>query len=415
MDSRGARIQTAVIDLAPLLPGGENGGAKILALNLVRHLAALAPDTRFILLVSRQSEGELSALDAPNVQRFCFDVPAAERPPAENARLIAADLLRRVLPVAAMDRIAGAYARANRPTLLRQLGADLLFCPFTAATFDDGETPFVSLVHDLQHRYLPQNFKPRLKDQLEQRLRQVIDHAARIVCVSDYVRETMLDAGARPERIETIHTALHSRIPAMAGSDAGELLAKWDLTRDGYLLYPANFWPHKNHANLLDAFATWRQRDTASRLKLVLTGAPGAERDRVIQLVQARGLAGRVIVPGFLPEEQFAGLVPNCLAVVFPSLYEGFGMPVVEAMAAGKPVLCSNAASLPEIAGGAALLFDPHDVAAMAQAIGQIEHDAGLRSSLVERGLIRAASFGDAQHMATRYWRSFQAALGTRC
>src|SRR6185437_12403796 len=124
--------------------------------------------------------------------------------------------------------------------------------------------------------------------------------------------------------------------------------------------------------------------------KLVLTGTPGADRESLIRSLQGSGLAGQVIFPGFLPEDEFGALLQHCLAVVFPSLYEGFGMPVVEAMAAGKPVLCSNAASLPEITSGAALLFDPCDITAMEQAIRQIEGDGKLRATLTERGLVRA-------------------------
>jgi glycosyltransferase involved in cell wall biosynthesis len=273
----------------------------------------------------------------------------------------------------------------------------------------------VSIVHDLQHRYLPQNFDRRLKDQLDRRLKHVIDRAARIICVSDYVRETMLEAGACPERLETIHTALHARMRTISNADANSALAKWRLSRGRYLVYPANFWPHKNHPNLVHAFRTWVQANPESDVKLVLTGAPGADCERVIHLVQTSRLAERVVFPGFVPEDEFAALLQHCLAVIFPSLYEGFGMPAVEAMAAGKPVLCSNVASLPEITSGVALLFDPRDIAAIARAIGQIESDGKLRSTLVERGLRRAASFGDAQLMAARYIRSFKTILKTQC
>ena len=162
--------------------------SKILALNLVRHFAAAAPETRFILLTSGPADQELSVLDAPNVQRFRVDAPAAQRPAAENAELLAAGLLRRVLPAEGLDRVAALYRKVNRrqraPALLRRLGADLLFSPFMTPDFDDGSTSFVSIVHDLQHRYLPQNFDPRLRDQLDRRLQHIIDRAARIICLS---------------------------------------------------------------------------------------------------------------------------------------------------------------------------------------------------------------------------------------
>jgi glycosyltransferase involved in cell wall biosynthesis len=123
------------------------------------------------------------------------------------------------------------------------------------------------------------------------------------------------------------------------------------------------------------------------------------------------GLAASVRFAGFLPDPQFSALLEGALALVFPSLYEGFGLPVLEAMARGKPVLCSQATSLPEVAGQAALFFDPRKPKDIAAAIERMVSDVDLRLRLVDAGHSRVSQLGNAQHMAERYLQVFRDAL----
>ena len=123
------------------------------------------------------------------------------------------------------------------------------------------------------------------------------------------------------------------------------------------------------------------------------------------------GLEHRVLFPGFLPNADLECLIANCRGMVFPSLYEGFGLPVIEGMAAGIPVACSNTTSLPEVAADAAVLFDPRVPAQMAQAIVSIVNDDELREKLVRIGLQRAAEFSDTARMAKDYYELFQRAM----
>src|SRR5262249_37442605 len=139
-----------------------------------------------------------------------------------------------------------------------------------------------------------------------------------------------------------------------------ELFRPGPETREEFLLYPALGWPHKNHARLFEAFAA--ARATRPDLRLVLAGYAGPTPNGVEAL-------------GWTPPAELARLSRPAAAVVFPSLYEGFGQPPLEAMASGCPVACSNAASLPEICGGAARLFDPHSVDEIASAIDEVLDD----------------------------------------
>src|SRR5262249_36117751 len=165
---------------------------------------------------------------------------------------------------------------------------------------------------------------------------------------------------------------------------------------------------------LLTAFGMYRAQHPDSDLRLVCTGAPGARMDAVQDAAARMGLADWTAFTGFLSDEDFAALLQGCRALMFPSLYEGFGMPPLEAMAFGKPVLCSDVTSLPEVAGDAALYFDPRKPHAIAAAIARIETEPELVASLVARGRERVAAFADTGTMAAQYLDVFRAALASR-
>jgi glycosyltransferase involved in cell wall biosynthesis len=151
-----------------------------------------------------------------------------------------------------------------------------------------------------------------------------------------------------------------------------------------------------------------------SDLALVCTGAPGPAMDELTTLASATLPSGSFAFAGYLPEREFVGLLQSCRALIFPSLYEGFGLPILEAMACDRPVLCSNVTSLPEVAGDAAVLFDPRDPLGMANAIGRLESDPALVAGLVQRGRQRARCFGTAHDMAANYLAAFEEVVDAR-
>ncbi len=406
--------RAVAVDLTPVLPGGENGGAKVFALELVRRLAAMAPRTRFVLLTQAVSHEELASLDGPNVQREMVVGPATS---AQRARLFAsAARMLRYAPRPAQRLLARIGYRVNAVMkrgisggLLRRLGADLLFCPFTAPTYRESGIPTVCTVYDLQYRAYPQFFAVEDAVQRERAFTEACRHATALATISDFSRATAIaECGLEPGKIRTIHL----RLPAgREQAHGGDLLGRLGLAQQGYLVYPANFWRHKNHEMLLAAFAMARRDGLPHDMKLVLTGAPGDRQEWIRRSAREMSLAGQVVFPGFVPEDELATLVARSRALVFPSLYEGFGLPVVEAMALGIPVACSNTTALPEVAGDAALLFDPRVPAEVARAIVAIAADEALRQRLAEAGRRRAARFADPQRMADEYWSLFQAAV----
>jgi glycosyltransferase involved in cell wall biosynthesis len=236
--------------------------------------------------------------------------------------------------------------------------------------------PRVMTLYDVQHHELPAMFSP-----LERRLRAwAYDDAARdadlVITISERSREAITHhLGVPKERVVAIPLGVdHARFTP-DGPTA-------HAVPERYVFYPANFWPHKNHERLLEAFG--RVRDP--NLWLVLTGQTyGRE-----SLLKGRE---RVVHLGHVTADRLAALYRGATGMVFPSLFEGFGLPVLEAMASGCPVAASNDGAVAEVAGQAAVTFDPTDVRAITTAIEGIAGDEGLRAHLKEAGLARASEF----------------------
>lgn len=403
------------VDLTPVLPGGENGGAKVFALELVRHLAASSPRTRFVLLTQAATHEELAALDRDNVRRELVLGAAAASLRSRIFRRATRVLA--TVPAWARRRLAhvgyrlhGLLKRRSSLGLLRRIGADLLFCPFTAPTFREPGIPTVCTIYDLQFEAYPQFFALEDVVQRERAFGDACRHATALAAISDFSRDSAIAAGpVEPGRITTIRL----RLPLEVGCAPRPPRDRCEGV-DPLFVYPANFWRHKNHEMLLTAFAMACRGGLAPEVKLVCTGAPGDRQEWLARAARALGLGERVLFPGFVPREELETLMRRSCGVLFPSLYEGFGLPVIEAMAAGVPVACSNVTSLPEVAGDAALFFDPRLPADIARAILSLANDEGLRRGLIQAGRRRAAQFGDPGRMVAEYGNLFERALASK-
>ena len=415
----GAALRSVGVDLIPLLPGGANGGAKIVALSLIDQLARAHPDCNFTLFTSDNAHDEIAWLDRDNVRRVCTVrtlAGAAEKglPIARLAGLI--NRLRSV-PISGRTlwRIKALFWKIwalgnHKKGALAEYGVQTLLCPFTLPFVYDPAVPTVSIVHDLQYLYYPQFFSMEEQFERERNFRQAVSLADTIICVSSYVRETVLEKSeATPDRVGFIHTRLAARLPEPDPDTLGRL----GLDKNGYLFYPANAWAHKNHRMLFTAFGMFRAGNPDSKLKLVLTGAMNDAMRALQNEAGLMGLSESILFAGFKSEPEFAAILENCLALIFPSLYEGFGMPVLEAMAHGKPVLCSAATSLPEIAGDAALFFDPNKPDDIKNAIERLLNNPELAQRLARKGRERARQFGGADEMAREYWEAMERGMKT--
>jgi glycosyltransferase involved in cell wall biosynthesis len=280
------------------------------------------------------------------------------------------------------DRSATRFAAMNAGRLLPVLdgrGFDLVHYPVTVPVPRVRGAARVVSLHDVQHHELPQLFSP-----LERRLRAwAYDAAARdaelVLTISEHARQGIVERiGVPPDRVLAIpHGVDHARFFPDGPWPVSELGLP-----DRYLLYPANMWPHKNHARLLDAFAALDDPE----LWLVLTGQTYGRERMLVGHERVRHL-------GHVAQDDLAGLYRGATAVVFPSLFEGFGLPPLEAMACGVPVAASDHGALAEVCGNAALLFDPEDSEAMTEAMRRVTSDDALRARLRAAGPPHAAVF----------------------
>jgi glycosyltransferase involved in cell wall biosynthesis len=297
---------------------------------------------------------------------------------------------------------------------LREIEADLLFCPFTAGFFHDSSIPMVSTVYDLQYADYPQFFSPEDRAHRQDHMLKAARLASRLVCISEHVRGSVIKKlGVKPERVKTVHIQAAHRLIKPSPDKTRAVIARWKLTPGEYLFYPANFWQHKNHQMLLTAFGMFCRKPRRPELKLVFTGQPGPSMDVVRDAASRMGIAERVVFAGYVSNEELAALLDGCRAMVFPSLYEGFGMPVLEAMSFGKTILCGNRTSLPEIAGECALLFDPKKPGEILSAIEALEREPDRLQRMAEGGPARASLFSDPAKMALSYADVFKEVLAS--
>jgi len=265
-------------------------------------------------------------------------------------------------------RIAAMSLAALRPRPLRRHfeGLDAIHFPLSVMLPPVGRPPAATTVHDVQHEAYPEFFS---RPELAYRklvYGWTVRRSRIVITVSEFARRTLIERlRLDPERVRAIHSGIdHARF------------RRGDAKREPFLLYPANRWPHKNHRRLFEAFAIVRRE--RPELRLVLTGS-GHEGKPTPPGVELRG---------WVSLDELAELYRRAAALVFPSLYEGFGQPPLEAMACGCPVAVSRVASLPEICGDAAEYFDPGSPDDIAAATLR-----ALRGEHVEQGLARAALF----------------------
>jgi glycosyltransferase involved in cell wall biosynthesis len=334
------RVGISLLTLAP----GELGGSETYARALTRQLAA-------------HGTFEYTALVPAHAQ----DAAAGMSSMVVRERL---GVRRGPLRLASM-RIT---ARADR-SLGAALGQlDVLHYPLTVE-IPGAHAPRVVTLHDLQHRDLPQHFSLPRRIFRRSGYDRAAARAAAVVVPSEFVRRSVVgQLGLDSARVHVIHHGVDH-----------DLFAPGDEAREPFLFYPARAWPHKNHDGLLEAFVLLHAE--MPELRLLLAGGG----------LDALGpLPANVERLGEVPAEKLAKLYRTAACLVFPSLYEGFGLPPLEAMACGCPVACSNAASLPEVCGEAAVYFDPRSPEAIANGVREA---LALADELRTLGPERAAAF----------------------
>ena len=278
---------------------------------------------------------------------------------------------------------------------MRTAPPDLLFVPSHVLPLVHPRC-CVATVHDLGYHYYPEAHTLFQNAYLRWSTRHNARASTLVLADSRATRQDLVHYyGTSPDKIRVVYPGRdESLAPVSDPALLAAVRARYDLGAP-YLLYVGTLHPRKNLVRLVQAYAHFllQAATGATDTLLVLAGQKGWLYDEIEAEVRRLGLEGRVRLTGYVPDEDLPTLLSGALAFVFPSLYEGFGLPVLEAMACGTPVVCSQTSSLPEVAGDAALLVDPLDPEALAAALLRAVSDEGLRRELVARGFEQAQRF----------------------
>jgi glycosyltransferase involved in cell wall biosynthesis len=285
--------------------------------------------------------------------------------------------------------LVGAHAGSRR--LARQFTADVgvVHYPLTLGV-PSVALPTVLSLHDVQHLDLPQHFTAATRLWRRMYYDRPARRATLVHTLSSYSKGRIVERlGVDPDRVVVIPLAVdHRRFRAEQDACEEEVLVTLGLPKR-FLFYPASLWPHKNHIALLDALALVQDDELA----LVLCGAPVGRLPEVLAAAASRGLEDRVRHLGFVPDAALPAVYRCATALVFPSTYEGFGAPTLEAMASGCPVASTFVGPLPEVCGGAAIELVPDDPRQIAAALDRVAGDEPLRAQLRAAGLAQARRF----------------------
>lgn len=371
------------VNLLYLVPG-KVGGTETYAVELVRSLALAHPGCEVVIFCGRDARSSLQAREFP-----------------ANVRVAALPIVSRIKPLRVLAELTllPMIARSRRVDVLHSMGT-------TAPLL--GVRHGVVTIHDLIFHHFPATFPGPAQRALDLLVPAAARRSTRVIAISeatkrDLIETYSIDAG----KIDVVHLGAGFREPAHP-TPADELRERFELSQRPIVLTIAAALVHKNIDRVLEAVAALRDREID--VELVMIGHAGLERDNLLAKAEELGVGNRLTMTGWVSDEELAGFYAMADCFVFASLLEGFGIPVLEAMQRDLPVASSNAGSLPEVVGDAALMFDPLRVDEIAGAIERLLGDNALRESLVSRGRLQAAQF-TWERAAKGTWDSYLAAL----
>ncbi len=258
-------------------------------------------------------------------------------------------------------------------------------------------TKTIVTVHDLSFERVPDVASPALRAYLRQVVPRSVRRADHVIADSQATKDDLVDLYAIPrDKVTVLLSGINPRYaPVTTRNVLLTIRSKYRLPDRPYLLAVGTVQPRKNYSRIIQALARLRQAGYA--IDFVIAGGKGWLEDEMYQTIAATGMRDYVHLIGYVDDEDLPALYSHAACVGYPSLYEGFGFPVLEGMACGTPVVTSTVSSLPEVAGDAALLVNPHDVTAITNAIQRILDDHTLRETLIQRGFEQVKGFTWAQ------------------
>jgi glycosyltransferase involved in cell wall biosynthesis len=364
------------VDLIPVRPGGANGGHKpaVLAM-LAEATRQMGEGVAWVFLTNSSTHGEIRSLARKQDILICVEeFPGHPFAPKHSSSPSEFKLVPRPLD------------------LIKSLEVDLLYCPFGATYLHAEGTPTLAFIADLLHLDYPRTLTPAQIAERKAYIGHTVKVAAMIQCNSRSGVERVISRFGIPED-KLFHTYLPIQLrldrPSSDGTDFGRELG----LKKPYFFYPANLWTHKNHETLLLAYRLYRENAGGEAWDLVLTFHKDESYPAFRELIEVLGISRHVHCPGYVEESSLQALWKNAGALVFPSLHEGFGIPLVEAMHYGVPIVSGTDFSLKEIGGDACLRVDSRKPESIADGLLEIASDSTLRECLISKGRQRLAFF----------------------
>jgi len=372
------------VDLRWMLPGVA-GGIENVARSFVQELIRLDGWNSYTLLLPARCRYDFDVRSRPNIRLLSPDsVSAMLDQPMWSLRR----WLHRVLRLDYWESEA-----VRRLRFLRSLESDIVFSLTGYIYADLHGLRHVVQVPDIQHEFFPQFFSAQALEERRRLFSEAARRAEHICTISEFTRKSLIERlGLDPGRVTAVPLAADPIFAPEGSAGDRRVWDRYRLEAGRYLLLPAHTWWHKNHRAAIAALHILYDKH-GLRLPLVCTGGAREAQGALEEQIRQSGLQGWVRFLGYCLREEMPALYRGAACLVFPSLFEGFGMPVLEAMASGCPVVCSNVTSLPEIAGNAALLVPPEDHEGLADAVANLVSDGELRRELIRRGLERAKQF----------------------
>jgi len=378
------------INLLPLRPG-KIGGMEIYFRNLLAKLATIDRENEYYLVTASYNDASLT-VPGVNFKKIVFSDEQTVSQKIQNCV--------RTLSGKSSD------PDSTLQKIIDRYHLDIWFCPFFSLDPRPVKIPSLVTIPDIQHEYYPENFSEKDLILRQGYTKSSGEMATAIITLSAFSKQCFIDKfGLDPVKIHVVHLSAGDAFFDGRGN-VSAVTKKYTLPGE-YFFYPANGWPHKNHQMLLIGYSFYRKScDNPLHLVLSGIGLQGTIPNRIAQL----GLQEYVHILDYIDREDLPGLYKNAKALVFPSLFEGFGIPLLEAMAMECPIIASDATSIPEVAGDAAYYFDPVNPQSICDAMHRIADDPALRENLVRKGKNRVVSYSY-DTVARRHLALFASAL----
>ncbi|MCP5196309.1 MAG: glycosyltransferase family 4 protein [Gammaproteobacteria bacterium] len=363
-----------MVDLTPVRPGGETGGAKYFIFEFLRFIGErYYSDFEFVFLTSSANHCEIRQ----QLARSCDELVCVR----EEAGFS--------MPVASAYSPKEQLWLSPLADLAIELKTNVVYCPFGMVDYACPGIPTVTLIVDVLHRDYPYTLSPDGVEFRERFFAEAVARSDYFQCISQFTTKRMIALyGVENARLFHTYIPIHHRLGSSPDSAlSGVLPVK------GFFYYPANAWIHKNHESLLLAYRIYRQRVGDTAWPLVLTGHEDARFAQLKAITVNLGIAENTHFLGFVSKETLAQLWHAAGALIFPSLHEGFGIPLLEAMQHATPILANDACSIPEVGGEACLYVDARKPLELAEGLWRIAHDMDLCKKLIAAGTKRLQAF----------------------